>query len=101
MAAPKTILIANAKRIHRGTLVGRFDVELPSGMTIWDMLLLESGSRIWVNFPAGKYERPDGVISWKPWVVFKNCKDHQRFQNAVMPLAIRALMPERKAGLPF
>jgi hypothetical protein len=58
-----TFVVTNAKLINKNSLIGRFDLEMPSGMVIRDMLLLESGGRRWCNFPSEKYEKSDGSIS--------------------------------------
>jgi hypothetical protein len=88
-----TFVITNAKPINKNSLIGRFDLQLPSGMVIRDMLLLESNGRRWCNFPAEKYEKPDGTAGWKPLIAFADRETADKFQSQVTPLAVSALKP--------
>jgi hypothetical protein len=97
-----TFVVTNAKLINKNSLIGRFDLEMPSGMVIRDMLLLESGGRRWCNFPSEKYEKSDGTTGWKPFIAFADRKTADRFQSQVVPLAMSALQPEpAAAAVPF
>jgi hypothetical protein len=89
-----TFVVTNAKLINKNSLIGRFDLEMPSGMVIRDMLLLESGGRRWCNFPSEKYEKSDGSTGWKPFISFTDRKTADRFQAQIVPLALGALKPE-------
>jgi hypothetical protein len=93
-----TFIISNAKLLQKGALIGRFDLEMPSGMVIRDMLLLESGGRSWCNFPSEKYEKPDGSTGWKPFVAFTDRKTADKFQSQVVPFAVSALKPGLRAA---
>jgi hypothetical protein len=88
-----TFSVTNAKLINKNSLVGRFDLEMPSGMIIRDMLLLESNGRRWCNFPSEKFEKPDGTTGWKSLIAFTDRKTADRFQAQVVPLAVNVLKP--------
>jgi len=53
--------ITNAKFIGKKSLVGSFDLEMPSGLIVRGCMLLESSGRRWVNFPAKEYQKQDGT----------------------------------------
>ena|SRR5262245_53551421 len=86
--------ISSAKLIRKNSLVGAFDLELPSGMIIRGAMLLESGGRRWVNLPSESYQKPDGTKGWKPFIEFVSKEVRASFQSQVLPLAERALLRE-------
>jgi DNA-binding cell septation regulator SpoVG len=94
MTATPRFLITNAKLIRKNSLVGVFDVQLPSGMIIRGVMLLESNGRRWVNMPSEAYQKADGTKAWKSVIEFAAREVRDRFQRQVLPLAEMALLGE-------
>lgn len=59
--------ITNYKAIGKNTLIGAFDLELPSGICLYGVMLMTNEKGSWVNFPGIPYER-DGKTQYKPVV---------------------------------
>jgi hypothetical protein len=84
--------ISNSKRINKNTLIGVFDLELPSGLKINGCMLLEKNGKRWVGFPSKEWTKPDGTKSYSPLLEFTAREIADRFQGAVLPLAEGALL---------
>jgi hypothetical protein len=84
--------ISNPKLIRKNALIGTFDLELPAGMIIRGVMLLEKSGWRWVNFPSKEWSRPDGTKSYLPLIEFASPEIRDRFQAQVLPLAERALL---------
>jgi hypothetical protein len=87
-----TFSISNSKVIRRNSLVGSFDLALPSGLIIRGALLMESHGKRWINLPSKPYQKEDGSQGWFPLVDFSSREVRARFQAAVLPLAENALL---------
>jgi hypothetical protein len=84
--------IFNPKVIRKNSLVGSFDLELPSGLIIRGALLMESHGKRWINLPSKPYQKEDGAQGWFSFVDFASKEIRDRFQAAVLPLAETALL---------
>jgi len=80
--------ITNAKIIGKKSLVGSFDLEMPSGLIVRGALLLESGGRRWINFPSKEYQKQDGTKGYFPLLEFASREISDRFQAKVLPLVL-------------
>jgi hypothetical protein len=85
-----TFVIASPKLISRGSLIGSFDVELPSGLIIHDCKLFEKGASRWIGLPSREYIKNDGTKSYFPILEFRDRETSDRFRDAVMPHVIAA-----------
>jgi hypothetical protein len=84
--------VTNAKRLDQNSLIGVFDVELPSGLVIRGAMLLESHGRRWINCPGIPWTKEDGSKSYKPVIEFASREVKDRFERLVLPLAEEALV---------
>ena len=84
--------LTNARRIDKGTLIGAFDLELPSGLKINGVMLLEKNGKRWCGFPAKAFVKPDGTNSYAQLLEFSTREVADKFQAAVLPLAEGALL---------
>jgi hypothetical protein len=82
------INIANVRRIAgKGSLIGAFDLTLPSGLIIKGVMLHEIRGKRWVGLPAQGYIKADGSQGWAPLLDFATPERRAAFQRAVLPLA--------------
>lgn len=89
--APATFKISNARRIDRNSLVGAFDLQMPSGLVVRGAMLFASGGRRWVGFPSKEWIGEDGAKRYSPLLEFSSRDVADRFQRLVLPLAEQAL----------
>jgi hypothetical protein len=82
---------SNPRRIRKGTLVGAFDLEMPSGLKIIGAMLFEKDGKRWVNFPSKEWIDKEGNKKYLPLLEFTLREVSDRFQAAVLPLAEAAL----------
>jgi hypothetical protein len=86
--------ITKPKVIRKNTLIGSFDLQLPSGLIVRGAMLFEKNGRRWVNFPAKEWIKQDGTKSYFPLLEFANRDIADRFQAQVLPLAESTLLGE-------
>jgi len=91
-AERKNFTISNAKLLRKNSLVGSFDLELPSGMIVRGAMLFEKNGKRWVNFPSREYQKPDGSKGYLPLLEFATREISDNFQRQVLPLAERELL---------
>jgi hypothetical protein len=84
--------ISNAKRINKNTLIGVFDLEMPSGLIIRGAMLFSKNSKKWVGFPSKEWVKSDGSKSYSPLLEFSSREISDRFQQQVLPIAEAALL---------
>jgi hypothetical protein len=96
MSAPP--LIQNFKPYSKNTLLGFFDVELPSGMILAGCCLHEKNGHYWTGLPGRQYTKDDGTQWWSKVVDFRDKTTHRKFQDLVTPLAVAALEQARTRG---
>jgi hypothetical protein len=82
--------ITNPKLIRKGAVIGSFDLKMPSGLIIRGMILLESNSKQWVNFPSKEYQKQDGTKGYFPLLEFASREISDRFRDKVLPLVLDA-----------
>jgi hypothetical protein len=84
--------LSNPRRIGKGTLIGAFDLEMPSGLKVNGVMLLEKNGKRWVNFPSKEWTTGSGEKKYSPLIEFASAEARDRFQSAVLPLAEGALL---------
>jgi hypothetical protein len=84
--------ITNPKVIRKNSLIGFFDLEMPSGLIVRGVMLLEKNGKRWINFPSKEFAKQDGTRGFIPLLEFSTREISDRFQGAVLPLAERALL---------
>jgi hypothetical protein len=87
-----TVTVSNAKRLRKNSLLGFFDLEMPSGLIVRGAMLFEKNGRRWVGFPSKEWTKPDGGKGYSPLLEFASRDISDKFQAAVLPLAERALL---------
>jgi hypothetical protein len=87
-----TFTITNPKVIRKNALIGFFDLEMPSGLIVRGVMLLEKNGKRWINFPSKEFAKQDGSRGFSPLLEFSTREISDRFQGAVLPLAERALL---------
>ncbi len=85
-------VISNAKLLRKNSLIGSFDLEMPSGLVVRGAMLFEKDGRRWVNFPSKEWTNADGAKQYFPLLEFASKEIKNRFQNQVVPLAEEALL---------
>jgi hypothetical protein len=88
--AAQSFTVTNARLIHKNSLVGCFDLQMPSGLVVRGVMLLESNGRRWINFPSKEWTKPDGSRGFSPLLEFASREIADRFQRQVLPLAEQA-----------
>jgi hypothetical protein len=83
--------ITNPRRINKNSLIGAFDLEMPSGLKINGVMVLESHGRRWIGFPSKEWQKSDGSKGYAPLIEFGSPVVRERFQTVVLPLAEQAL----------
>lgn len=83
------LLITNLRKLEKGSLVGFFDVELPSGLILRECSLFSKDGRRWVNLPSQKNTGRDGKAIYKHMVEFATRELADKFRDEVL-LAIDA-----------
>ena len=85
-------IISNPKLLRKNSLVGSFDLEMPSGLIVRGAMLFEKDGRRWVNFPSKEWTKSDGSKGFLPLIEFSSKEVRERFQQQVIPLAEEALL---------
>jgi hypothetical protein len=86
-----SFIVSNTKILRKGTLIGFFDLEMPSGMIVRGAMLFEKNGKRWVNFPSKEWVKSDGTRGHTPLLEFADRSVSDKFQAAVLPVAERAL----------
>jgi hypothetical protein len=87
-----TFTISNAKQLRKGTLLGFFDLEMPSGLIVRGAMLFEKGGKRWVSFPSKEWTKQDGTKGYSPLLEFADRSISDKFQAQVVPLAEGVLL---------
>jgi hypothetical protein len=95
----KTFVASNPKLIRKGTLVGSFDLAMPSGLIIRGAMLFSKADSQWVNFPSKEYTDATGVKKYYPLLEFESREVADKFQAAVVPIALTALLPRGRNAI--
>jgi hypothetical protein len=59
-------VVTNAKSMRKGTLIGFFDLEMPSGLIVRGVMLFEKNERRWCNLPSKEFTKQDGGKGYSP-----------------------------------
>ena len=88
--------IHNFKRIDRGTLIAKLELEFEEwGLTIRDCMILKGKNGMWVSYPSRQYEQ-DGQKKYFHLVVFTKEKQDQ-INNHVLERLKNELKPENNS----
>jgi hypothetical protein len=85
-------VISNPKLLRKNTLIGSFDLTMPSGLVVRGAMLFEKSGKRWVGFPSKEWTKSDGTKSYFPLLEFASREVSDRFQSAVLPVAEKALL---------
>ena len=83
--------LTNPRRLDKNSLVGAFDLEMPSGLKINGVMLFEKNGKRWVGFPSKEWVKQDGTKSYSPLLEFASRDVADKFQALVLPLAEQVL----------
>lgn len=86
------MIATNFKHYTKNTLLGFFDLELPSRMTIKGCTLhrKSDGDRWWVGLPAKEFKKEDGTIGYSNIIEFKEKENQYKFGDAAVVAARQA-----------
>jgi hypothetical protein len=80
--AEKRFVASNWKAIQKNSLLGLFDLLLPSGMILTGCQLHQKNEARWIGLPATRYAKQDGTLSDYIKVVdFNSPQSRARFQE--------------------
>ena len=88
----KIFIISNGKLLRKNSLIGSFDLEMPSGLIVRGVMLFEKDGRRWVNFPSKEWTKSDGSKGYFPLLEFTSREIADNFQRQVLPLAEKELL---------
>jgi hypothetical protein len=83
--------LTNPPPLDKNTLRGVFDIQMPSGLIVRGAMLFEKNGKRWVGFPSKEWTKQDGTKSFFPLIEFADRSIADKFQAAVLPLAVEAL----------
>jgi hypothetical protein len=86
-----TIAVTNVRKLSKGSLRGFFDVTLPSGLKLNGCQLFSKDGKTLVGLPSREYIKADGTRAYNPVVEIPDRAARDKFNEAVLPLAERAL----------
>lgn len=78
------LAVSNFKPFAKGSLVGFFDVELPSGLILRECSLYSKDGKRWINPPSRKFTGKDGETKYQRMVDFASGKAANQFRDAVV-----------------
>jgi hypothetical protein len=87
-----TFIVVNPKPMRKGTLLGFFDLEMPSGLIVRGAMLFEKNGKRWVGFPSKEWVKADGTKGYMPLLEFADRSIADKFQAQVLPVAEKALL---------
>jgi hypothetical protein len=95
------MVASNWRPLERGTLLGFFDLQLPSGLKLRECTFHVKGDSAWIGLPGkpqldaeGKHWiGPDGKKAYSPVVEIPSRKRRDRFQEQAVA-AVRRLLGE-------
>jgi hypothetical protein len=83
-------VVSNPKPMRKGTLIGFFDLEMPSGLIVRGVMLFEKNDRRWCSFPSKEFTKQDGSKGYSPLLEWTSKEVGYEWQDEVTPLANRA-----------
>jgi hypothetical protein len=86
------MIATNFKHFTKNTLLGFFDLELPSGMILKGCTLHRKGddARWWVGLPARDFKKEDGTTAYSNIIEFKEKEKQYKFGDAATAAARQA-----------
>jgi hypothetical protein len=84
--------VSNPKLLNKNTLIGSFDLTMPSGLVVRGAMPFEKSGKRWVGFPSKEWTDPSGVKKYFPLLEFASRDVADKFQAQVLPLAEGALL---------
>ena len=82
--------VTNAKPMRKNSLLGFFDLEMPSGLIVCGAMLFEKNGKRWVGFPSKEWTKQDGTKGYNPLLEFASREISDKFQAQVLPIAEKA-----------
>ena len=76
--------VLNATSICKNSLVGSFDLQMPSGMKINGCLLLEKTGKRWIGVTSREWQKADGTKSYSRILEFSGRDVGDKFQALVL-----------------
>lgn len=94
-AAAGKFVASNWRSISKNSLLGTFNLLLPSGMILCGCQLLQKGESRWIGLPSTRYLKSDGTLSDHNKVIeFASAQAKSRFQD-LAKLAIDELLQQQ------
>jgi hypothetical protein len=84
--------VTSAKQLRKGTLLGFFDLEMPSGLIVRGAMLFEKNGKRWIGFPSKEWVKSDGTKGYMPLLEFADRAIADKFQFQVLPAVEKALL---------
>ena len=60
----RAFTVSNAKVLRKNTLIGCFDLQMPSGLIVRGAMLFEKNGKRWIGFPSREWVKSDGTKSY-------------------------------------
>jgi hypothetical protein len=96
------MIATNFKHYTKNTLLGFFDLELPSGMILRGCTLHHKSDldRWWVSLPSKDFKKDDGTTGYSAIVEFKEKEKQYKFNDAATAAAREAFekTPQPSSG---
>ena len=86
-----TFTVSNPKPINKNTLIGKVDLEMPSGLIVRGVMLFEKSGKRWCSFPSKEWTDQSGKKNYSPLLEFASREIGDKFQSQVLPIVERAL----------
>jgi hypothetical protein len=78
------IIASNLRRIDKGAVVGKVDIEIPAWHLKITCLWMKKDDREWVSLPSDKFTNRDGKTVYRDLVEITDKTTHDRFQAAAL-----------------
>ena len=85
-------IVSNPKPLRKNSLLGFFDLQMPSGLIVRGAMLFEKEGKRWIGFPSKEWVKSDGTKSYSPLLEFASKEIGEKFRKLVLPLAGEALL---------
>jgi hypothetical protein len=96
---PRSLRLLGFRRFRRNSLFGFLDIEVSSGLRIFDITLMKSGAAAWVGLPAKAridenghqaIDPETGKKAWLPVIQWRDRRTADAFSKAVIAALLRA-----------
>lgn len=82
--AAAALQVTSWKAFRKNTLLGFFDLTLPSGMIVHGCSVHERDGERWIGLPAQKFTKADGSAGFTPVIDFTSKEARQKFQEQAL-----------------